>query len=92
MTSDHSPVLLTISSRTPKKNKSVLLTNKCTDWGLYRDYISSNINLGVRLKNIREIESVAENSLKILQKAAKIATSTSKPTVSNKLLYPEAVR
>lgn len=47
LSSDHVPVLLTISSTILRKSNSTHLTNKNTNWDAYRETVSRTINLKV---------------------------------------------
>ena len=59
--SDHSPVLLELSSRLLCKNKAPKLTSKHTDWDRYREEIDQNINMRVPLKTDTDIDIKQRN-------------------------------
>lgn len=65
--SDHSPVLLTISTTIIVKNKPPQLHNHHTDWDHFREAIEENISLNAKLKTPKDIERAVENLLGIIQ-------------------------
>ena len=74
LSSDHSPVIATISSTFAATKKPATLFNKRTDWEYFRHLVDRKINLKIPLKNNMDIE-VAVNTLNcIIQESAWEAT------------------
>ncbi len=90
LTSDHSPIILTLSDKLIYKQTTPKLTNKYTEWEVYRQSIHSKINLQVRLKTPHELELAANDLTTALIDSAKAATSNTviKPTTVS---YPKEV-
>jgi len=57
LTSDHIPVLLTLSSNAIIKQRKVSFTNKKTNWDLFRSNLDEMVTLSVRLRTPIEIDS-----------------------------------
>lgn len=80
LSSDHTPVIATISS-TPVNIKEIpKLHNAKTNWEAYRNILNKKVNLQISLKNSNEIDLATEELIRTLQEAAKIAT----PVYDNK--------
>lgn len=96
LTSDHSPIILTLSNRLIEKPVKTHITNKNTDWDLFRQLVSEGINLRIRLKTSKELDWAVNHIQTILTESAKAATPTPKETHSAVTRYPrmivEAVR
>jgi len=56
LSSDHSPVLLTMHTRITHQTRPPTLTSKTTDWVTFQNYINENLTLQVPLKTDRDIE------------------------------------
>jgi hypothetical protein len=92
LTSDHTPLLLTISSTVTKKRKRVTLTNKCTNWETFRDELDQIIELKVRLKTTQELDNQAQHLIDAIRKAASLATPVPKSDTVQDVCYPLEVR
>lgn len=79
LTSDHSPILLMLSDTIITKAKRPQLTNKFTDWELFRELVTEKLNLRVRIKTKTDVDRAIEQLQTILIDAAQQATPTSKP-------------
>jgi hypothetical protein len=79
LSSDHSPIIATISSVITHKKPPIRLHNKRTNWEQYRTEIEKNINLKVSLQNPTEVDDVLTNLTTTLIKAAEQATPTLQP-------------
>ena len=73
LTSDHSPVLLSLSSTLQQKARPTKLASKHTDWDLFRD-VTQHINLRTSLKTVDELDIAATTFTFVVQDAAKAAT------------------
>lgn len=67
--SDHTPVLLTISTTIIHYDKPDTLYNNRTDWEGFKDYIENNIELKVSLKTPDEIDEATQYITNLIQKA-----------------------
>jgi hypothetical protein len=91
LSSDHTPIIATISTSVVNIKKSTRLHNNKTDWNLYRSLIHDNINLNLRLKDPAELEEATHKLINILQQAAQQATPQPKPN-SNKANMPVEIK
>ncbi|KAL4123100.1 hypothetical protein QTP88_015330 [Uroleucon formosanum] len=73
-TSDHIPVLLSLSSDVIMKQKKMSITNKKTNWNLFRNTLEENIILLTRLKTIADIKNAVKKITDDIVSAAEIAT------------------
>lgn len=74
--SDHTPVLLTISSTIIEAERPTMLYNQHTDWPSFREHIEENLNLNIRLKEAEEIETAVVQFTNLIQVAAWKSTPT----------------
>ena len=91
LTSDHIPVLLSLSSEVIMKQKKMSITNKKTNWDLFRNTLEENIILSTRLKTIADINTAVKKITDEIVSAAEIAT----PVAINgnyELTYPLEIR
>lgn len=88
LTSDHTPVLLSLNAAVILKKKKQNLTNRLTDWELFRELLEESINLRASLKTKQELDLQSENFIRILQDAAKQSTPESKEKPSTKSTIP----
>lgn len=88
LTSDHSPIIMTISE-TLLQEETPKLTNKKTDWDGFRAELESIINLKVSLKSSKQLEKEVELFITNLQQAAwnNILISTTR-NIKNNTFYP----
>lgn len=68
--SDHTPVIATISTTIIEKPTKERLYTKKTDWDAFRDNINENLNLKVKLKTEDDIEKYATTITNLIQTAA----------------------
>ncbi len=92
LTSDHTPVLLQLNTSIILKTKKHNLTNKLTNWEVFREILENTIDLKVSLKTVEELDQQSENFITILQDAAKQSTpeAKAKPICENN--YPAKIR
>lgn len=69
LSSDHSPVLITISTEILMKELSPTLGNKFTNWDGFRETLDSTLYLKVPLKSIDDIDNAVEYFTKTIQEA-----------------------
>ena len=70
LSSDHSPVILTLSENLIKKEVNPHLTNKTTDWESFKSDLSKRIYLGVPLQTTKQLEAECEKNIIDIQQAA----------------------
>ena len=75
--SDHSPVIITVSSEAIKRQTPPHLSNKHTDWENFRSLLDEYINLGIPLKSEKDIITAVEHLTQSIQNAAWESTPTS---------------
>lgn len=70
MTSDHTPVIATISSSVLKFSKPFRLCNRSTDWSNYKSMVERAIILNAPLRTAANIEHAVEYLNTVIQKSA----------------------
>jgi hypothetical protein len=70
LSSDHSPVLLTISASPIHRERNPILIPSLIDLGKFRDELSDKIDLNVRLKSVDDLEDAVEHFTRSVQQAA----------------------
>lgn len=88
LSSDHSPIILTISSSVIKKEPPFSLSNNNTDWNHFRKLINENLSLKMSLKTTEEIETAVENFNSALQECALQASPHQKIKAVCQMSYP----
>ena len=74
LTSDHSPIIATISTAVVIRKPTPRLNNAKTNWETYRQIIQEKAKLSIKLKDYKHIELETNNLIKVLHNAAKKAT------------------
>jgi len=74
LTSDHTPILVTMFTRILGKPKRPSLYNKRTDWYCFRDKLEDRLNLEIPLKTEADIEEAVASLTTAIQQAAWQAT------------------
>jgi hypothetical protein len=80
LTSDHSPIIATISTSVILRKPKFRLHNCKTNWDLFRKLIEVNTKLTTKLKEPADIENEYKNFIILLQEATKTATPLNAPT------------
>jgi len=75
LSSDHSPVLITMHTRITPQTCPPTLSTKTTDWETFRNYITENLTLKVPLKTDQEIEDYVHHLVQTIQQAAWSSTT-----------------
>ncbi|XP_048520834.1 uncharacterized protein LOC109545519 [Dendroctonus ponderosae] len=88
LSSDHSAVILVISTKVIINTQQPKLTNPLTDWKLLATKIDSKINLRQSLKSHEDIDYATEQLTKIIHDAASESTPI-KTQQHNIINYPE---
>lgn len=76
LSSDHSPVIITINKKIPVKGKPAILTNKNTDWENFRRLLEQSIQLSMPLSTEDEITDAVEHLNDCIQQASWSSTAT----------------
>ena len=74
LSSDHSPVVLTLYEEPNKILQPCKLHNKYTDWDYFRSMVESSLNTTPSLKSDEEINEAVEHFITCIQKASWEAT------------------
>lgn len=75
--SDHTPVIATVSTRIIDRPNNSYLCNKRTDWIAFSIYLDDKIDLKVKLKSEEDISTAATYITTLIQKAAWLSTPAS---------------
>ncbi|VVC41488.1 Endonuclease/exonuclease/phosphatase [Cinara cedri] len=92
LTSDHIPMLLSLSSNVIMKKRKHFLTNKHTNWDLFRITFEKSIYLAVRLKSSTDIEFSVKKLTDNIVKAAKTSTPKAHKGNDRQFTYPKEIR
>ncbi|KAL1460251.1 hypothetical protein WDU94_012177 [Cyamophila willieti] len=76
LSSDHSPVILTLSTTIINKHTNISLTSHRTDWEGFRLFLEEKIKLDTKLKTPDDIDEAVNNFTQLIQHAAQGATPT----------------
>lgn len=91
LSSDHSPIYLTVSDQVIIKENNPTLVNKYTDWNHFKNILEANINLSVPLKTIDQLEEEVDKLTRDIQNAAWSST----PEIRRKtagMNYPKEIK
>jgi len=83
LSSDHSPIIITIGTSSLKTNVTQRLTNKLTDWNQFKQHFNSNCNLNLPLTNEQDIDAAIEHLTKNMIDAAKKSTPVLQKNIIN---------
>jgi len=70
LTSDHTPILITVFTHALGKPKKPSLYSKTTDWNCFRETLDEQLTLTIPLKTEIDIDEAVENITKAIQNAA----------------------
>ncbi|PNF35988.1 hypothetical protein B7P43_G02290 [Cryptotermes secundus] len=70
LSSDHSPVIIKLTSDIMERAKQPTLNNKCTNWDQFKRLVETNLDLKVPLKNGENIVEAVEHFNQAIQQAA----------------------
>lgn len=88
LSSDHTPVVINLSTTVINKVPNPTLISKQTNWELFNEYIEANINPNMRIKNPEELDDAVEHFTSIIQKAAWYSTPTKTSQEDNSTSVP----
>lgn len=83
LSSDHSPVLITINSEVTVQQKQPSLCNRNTNWDIFKDLISDKISFDISLKCPQELDNAVQQLCINIQSAAWEATPNTSSYNSN---------
>ncbi|KMQ85369.1 reverse transcriptase, partial [Lasius niger] len=92
LSSDHSPVILTLSENIIQKEKLPRLTNKRTNWDKFREKLLEYINLQSPLASKEQIDREAEQFIADVQQAAEESTPPDKGIIRSVISYPVEIK
>lgn len=88
LSSDHSPVIVTLNTEILQNPKECILHNKATNWNAFRERLIDATSINVRLKIPEDIDNAVQQLNENIQEAAWKSTPT-RPVSSNNLpTYP----
>jgi hypothetical protein len=88
LTSDHSPVIVMVSTTEIYRNAPPQLHNSKTNWDTYREILQNRTNLSAGLQDDTDIDRETNNLIYLLQQAAKEIYSKLLPACTiNKYTY-----
>jgi hypothetical protein len=70
LSSDHTPVIVSLSTAAINKPLPPKLTTRNTDWNTFQNYLEENTNLNIRLKSPTDLDKAAHYFTTLVQKAA----------------------
>ena len=80
LTSDHTPVIATITTSVVVRKPAPRLHTSQTNWDLYKTEVRKHTTTPMKLKTSEDIEVATTNFIAILQQAAKAATPPRRPS------------
>lgn len=92
LSSDHSPVIATVSTTIIKTEKKPYLYNGNTDWDMFRRYLLASGSMKLPLKSEVDIEHATEQLIRTIQEAALQATPPPKEGNHAVTNYPQEIR
>jgi len=79
--SDHSPIIITLSTSPIWKTQPSRLCSKYTNWKQFQGYINKSVTLNIRLKENTELEDEDQHLNTLIQEAGWIFTPERKKTI-----------
>lgn len=70
LSSDHSPVILTVYTTAQKCTKPVMLYNRKTNWDIFREELNKTISTKIKLKSEEDIDNAVSYLTNSIQQAA----------------------
>jgi hypothetical protein len=91
LSSDHSPIQLTLNAIPVLKSQPESLTQGTMDWNSFRNFVSLHISRNISLKTPYEIEEAVDHLTSIIQTSAWLS-ATPKPKYHRFVRYPQFIR
>jgi hypothetical protein len=92
LSSDHSPILLTINSKLISLKKITTLTPGPTNWNEFQHTLKTKINLSISLKSSIEIDNAIDSFTTLIQKAALDSSPEPSTTKPDKINLPHHIQ
>ena len=92
LTSDHTPIIATISTSSAVRQPPPRVYNLQTNWETYRKLVRDKANLAIKLKEREDVELGTNSFVSVLQHAAQEATPTRNPQRPTKNIPSEIKR
>lgn len=92
LSSDHSPIIATISSTIIYKEHSPTLSNKLTNWEKFRQIMNENISLKIPLKTPDDIDDAVEFLNSTIQTCCWQSTPGDQQKNLNHINYPVEIK
>ncbi|KAK7791607.1 hypothetical protein R5R35_008138 [Gryllus longicercus] len=90
LSSDHTPVEMTICSSVTERRSPPKLCNKFTNWDKFRIYVNNSLSVNMPLKSSNDIDNAVLHLTEVIRNAAWRATPKSE--VIKNLPYPKEIR
>ena len=90
LSSDHTPVIVSLSAAAINKSPPPKLTTRNTNWNTFQNYLEENTNLNVRLKSPTDLDKAVYSFSTLVQKAAWLSTPPTEqraPVTPNRPLH-----
>jgi hypothetical protein len=92
LSSDHSPIIVSINSSIQFKDPPDTLHNKHTDWEQFRQNLNELLTQRIELKTSMDLDNAVAYFNNSVQAAARLATPPNRPQVRNQVIYPVDVK
>ena len=92
LSSDHTPIILTVNGLSIEQIKNPRLTNKRTNWCKFRELIEGFINLRSPLVTTKHIDIETEQFIADVQQAAEDSTPTNQQKKQASVKYPAEIK
>lgn len=92
LSSDHSPIIVSISSSIQFTNRPDTLHNKLTDWEQFRQNLNGLLTQKLALKTPIDLDYAVAYFNDCVQTAARLATPPNRPQVRSQFIYPVEVK
>ncbi|KAL6958484.1 glucuronosyltransferase, partial [Sarracenia purpurea var. burkii] len=91
LSSDHFLVVLSISTTPLKRIASTSISNKSTNWELFRKNSQNSVNLNIKFKAPDALDLALTGFTNIMIESAISSTPNKVPIGNKEILYPEEV-
>ena len=81
LSSDHTPVTVSLRAAAINKTPPPKLTTRNTDWNTFQNYLEEKTNLNVRLKSPTDLDKAAHSFNTLVQKVAWLSTPATEQRV-----------
>ena len=92
LSSDHSPIILTLSETLIRQEATLSLINKTTDWESFQINLNNLVKLNISLQSKEELDYETEKFITDIQQAAWKNTAKTQPVKKGQICYPMEVK